>query len=443
MGDLVIEYQAVMTDSHKRIAIDNGTDDIVSGLPRNLIDNILERMPVRDAARTSILSRNWRYIWSSLPHLVLDKRFFADIIRNNPLYAYTFVSIISNILLLHSGPVLKFSLYIPNTHCDWDLHVTQWLLFLSRNGIKELNLDNRNVKSYKLPSYVFSCPELTHLKLRNCVFKPPEVFGGFCNLISLHFEKMVFAANIFGTLVPSVPLLETLNFSGCTGIEHFNIHSPKLKTFFATDSRDVKSISFQSTPNLTMISIVLGKKAENPGQGSTINLNKFLYDLPRILKICFDGFFLKLLAAGPVPWVFSIPFNQLKHLVFTKIRFDDLDQMSCVLCLLRSSPNLKKLRMTASAVRENAVEPNPSYLEAPGFIFQMLNQLRTVKITSITGLRAELLFIKCILACSPFLETMHVQYHQIVDAHEGFRISTELMRFSRASPRAEIIYVKS
>ncbi|XP_028065108.1 F-box/FBD/LRR-repeat protein At1g13570-like isoform X2 [Camellia sinensis] len=390
-----------MTDSHKRIAIDNGTDDIVSGLPRNLIDNILERMPVRDAARTSILSRNW------------------------------------------SGPVLKFSLYIPNTHCDWDLHVTQWLLFLSRNGIKELNLDNRNVKSYKLPSYVFSCPELTHLKLRNCVFKPPEVFGGFCNLISLHFEKMVFAANIFGTLVPSVPLLETLNFSGCTGIEHFNIHSPKLKTFFATDSRDVKSISFQSTPNLTMISIVLGKKAENPGQGSTINLNKFLYDLPRILKICFDGFFLKLLAAGPVPWVFSIPFNQLKHLVFTKIRFDDLDQMSCVLCLLRSSPNLKKLRMTASAVRENAVEPNPSYLEAPGFIFQMLNQLRTVKITSITGLRAELLFIKCILACSPFLETMHVQYHQIVDAHEGFRISTELMRFSRASPRAEIIYVKS
>ncbi|GMP83048.1 hypothetical protein CsSME_00037113 [Camellia sinensis var. sinensis] len=370
-----------MTDSHKRIAIDNGTDDIVSGLPRNLIDNILERMPVRDAARTSILSRNWRYIWSSLPHLVLDKRFFADIIRNNPLYAYTFVSIISNILLLHSGPILKFSLYIPNIHCDWDLHVTQWLLFLSRNGIKELILDNRNVKSYKLPSYVFSCPELTHLKLRNCVFKPPEVFGGFRNLISLHFEKMAFSANIFGALVPSVPLLETLNFSGCTGIEHFNIHSPKLKTFFAADSRDVKSISFQSTPNLTMISIVLGKKAENPGQGSTINLNKFLDNLPRILKICFDGFFLKvsicyqffylvhrmeicrscliflpfaskLLAAGPVPWVLSIPFNQLKHLVFTKIRFDNLDQMSCVLCLLRSSPNLKKLRMTVRLLKQ-------------------------------------------------------------------------------------------
>ncbi|XP_028055106.1 F-box/FBD/LRR-repeat protein At1g13570-like [Camellia sinensis] len=334
-------------------------------------------MPVRDAARTSILSRNWRYIWSSLPHLVLNKHFFPDIICNNPLYAYTLVSVISDILLLHSGTILKFSLYIPNIHYDWDLHVTQWLLFLSRNGKKELNLDNQNVKSYKLPSYVFSCPELTHLKLRNCICKLPEAFVGFRSLISLQFEKMAFAANIFGTLVPSVPLLETLNFSGCTGIEHFNIHFPKPKTFVATDSRNVESISFQSTSNLTMICIALGKKAENPGLHSTINLKKFLENLPRILKICFDGFFLKLLAAGSivVPWVLSIPFNQLKHLVFAKLRFDDVDQMSCVLCLLRSSPNSKKLCITASAVRDHAVEPVPRYLEALGCMYQQSNQL--------------------------------------------------------------------
>ncbi|KAL7171348.1 hypothetical protein ACSBR2_036074 [Camellia fascicularis] len=236
---------------------------------------------------------------------------------------------------------------------------------------------------------------------------------------------MAFAAYIFGTLVLTVPLLKTLNFSGCTGIEHFYIHFPKLKTFVATDSRDVESISFQSTPNLTMICIALGKKAENPRLHSTINLKNFLDNLPRILKICFDGFFLKLLAAGSivVPLVLSIPFNQLKHLVFTKLRFDDVNQMPCVLCLLRSSLNLKKLCITflcnyhlllASEVRDNAVEPVPRYLEALGYMYQQLNQLRTVKITSIKGLRAELLFIKCILACSLVLETICVQYHQIV-----------------------------
>ncbi|CAL5419051.1 unnamed protein product [Camellia sinensis] len=280
--------------------------------------------------------------------------------------------------------------------------------------------------------------------LRNCICKLPEAFVAFRNLISLHFEKMAFAAHIFGTLVPCVPLLETLNFSGCTAIEHFNIHFPKLKTFVATDSCNVESISFQSTPNLTMICIALGTEAENPGRRSTINLKKFLDNLPRVLKICFDGFFLKV-SSVVVPWVLSIPFNQLKHPVFTKLRFDDVDQMSCVLCLLRSSPNLKKLCMTmrlASAVGDNAVEPVPRYLEALGCMYQLLNQLRTVKITSIKGLRTELLFIKCILACSPVLETICVQYHEIVDAHEGFRISTEMMRFSWASPRAEIVYVK-
>ncbi|KAI7998771.1 hypothetical protein LOK49_LG10G00542 [Camellia lanceoleosa] len=83
----------------------------------------------------------------------------------------------------------------------------------------------------------------------------------------------------------------------------------------------------------------------------------------------------KLLAAGPVPWVLSIPFNQLKHPVFTKLRFDDVDQMSCVLCLLRSSPYLKKHRITASAVRDNVVESVPRYLEALGCMYQLLNQL--------------------------------------------------------------------
>ncbi|KAL7171350.1 hypothetical protein ACSBR2_036076 [Camellia fascicularis] len=183
-----------------------------------------------------------------------------------------------------------------------------------------------------------SCIELTQLKLHNCICKLLEAFVGFRNLISLHFEKMAFAANIFETLVPSVPLPETLNFSGCTGIEHFNIHFPKLKTFVATDSCDAKSISFQ--------------------------------------------------------------------------------------------------------IRDNAVEPVPRYLEALGCMYQLLNQLRTVKITSIKGLRAELLLIKCILTCSLVLEMICVQYHQIFDAHEGFRISTEMMRFSQASPGAEIVYVK-
>ncbi|KAM7497473.1 hypothetical protein LguiA_021887 [Lonicera macranthoides] len=45
--------------------------DRVSELSIELIGYILERMSARDAARTSVLSKKWRYIWASHPQLVL------------------------------------------------------------------------------------------------------------------------------------------------------------------------------------------------------------------------------------------------------------------------------------------------------------------------------------------------------------------------------------
>ncbi|THF95201.1 hypothetical protein TEA_023650 [Camellia sinensis var. sinensis] len=409
-----------MSVSHKRIAI--VVDNRITGLPRNLIHSILERMPVKDAARTSILSRKWRYIWSSLPNLVFDEHFFEENSSDKPFGAQEFVKIISKILLLHIGPIVKCTIYIPYINFEFDckLHITEWLLFLTRNGIKELCLENHTLQLTRLPSYVFSYPGLTHLNLNG--FKLPNSFFGFRNLIRLDFKNVVFdriIRNLTTNHAPTpttVPLLKILTFEGCIGVYHLNIHAPKLKIFYAIDSGNVNSTIFNSTPNLSMLYIAPGKSVEN---------------------------FSQLLAAVPVPKRISIMFNHLNDLVLDGLRFDDLDQVSCVLCLLRSSPNLRELYITVSAGGANGMESDLSYLEAPGCMDLMLNQLQTVNITSINGLRSELLFIKCVLASSPLLEKVIVQYDEtVVDAKEGFRISTELMRFGRASPKAELVYVK-
>ncbi|KAM7506430.1 hypothetical protein LguiA_016883 [Lonicera macranthoides] len=50
--------------------------DRVSELSAELIYYILEQMRAEDVARTSVLSKKWRYIWASHPRLLLDKRFF-------------------------------------------------------------------------------------------------------------------------------------------------------------------------------------------------------------------------------------------------------------------------------------------------------------------------------------------------------------------------------
>ncbi|XP_057494170.1 F-box/FBD/LRR-repeat protein At1g13570-like [Actinidia eriantha] len=320
----------------------------VVDLPRNLLDNILERLPIRDAVRTSIMSRKWRYIWSEIPQLVFDKEFFEQITRKGQLSvpAYKFVSVISKILLLHTGPILKFTLYIPKIQCDWEVHITQWLLFLSRNGLKEFSLDSSSFHPHKLSFPLPNCSNLTHLKLQTFIFKHPTMFGSSIlgNLISLHLENITFHSDI-GRRVFHAPILESLKFAGCTATDHFFILAPKLKTLFATDSGNVQLKCFKRTANLSILSIAPGKTAGNQGQDITTEWSTFLATVSNISKFSFDGFFLKLLDAGTLIAKLSVAFNNLEHLELNELSFDDLNQISCVLWLLNRSPNLRKLDM--------------------------------------------------------------------------------------------------
>lgn len=68
----------------------------------------------------------------------------------------------------------------------------------------------------------------------------------------------------------------------------------------------------------------------------------------------------------------------------------------------------------------------------------MFSQLRVAKIAGISGLRSELEFINFVLSNSPFLERMTVKPSSL---DGGLELMKELLRFRRASTRAEIIYL--
>ncbi|CAN6372579.1 unnamed protein product [Urochloa humidicola] len=54
-------------------------EDRVSGIPDELLHAILVRLrSTRAAARTGVLSRRWRRVWTSLPELVLEERVDAS-----------------------------------------------------------------------------------------------------------------------------------------------------------------------------------------------------------------------------------------------------------------------------------------------------------------------------------------------------------------------------
>lgn len=65
------------------VAVEGDIEDRISVLPRNVIDCILELLPVKEAAKTCTLSKSWRYIWSELPRMVLDFKFYDDLIEES------------------------------------------------------------------------------------------------------------------------------------------------------------------------------------------------------------------------------------------------------------------------------------------------------------------------------------------------------------------------
>ncbi|XP_071708968.1 F-box/FBD/LRR-repeat protein At1g13570-like [Rutidosis leptorrhynchoides] len=106
--------------------------DRISSLPQNIIENVLILIPIRDAVKTSILSKKWRYCWTSMPKLAFHDKMVeipSDVI---PLKEYAIVSAIFNVLLLHTGPILEFE-YVGEIRMDYGFD--QILLYLSRNKI--------------------------------------------------------------------------------------------------------------------------------------------------------------------------------------------------------------------------------------------------------------------------------------------------------------------
>ncbi|GJU24676.1 F-box/FBD/LRR-repeat protein-like protein [Tanacetum coccineum] len=152
-------------------------------MPDNVMTNILDRLPIQDAVKTGILSRDWRFKWTLLTQLVFDDKFFQNLPNKYD------VKNLSRLLLHLKGPIKKFDLYMPYNEIILDVEdVNHWILFLSRKGIEELTLSNM--------------PEI------------PHNFCGFPNLLSLDLFDVEFKVYTCREFIAGCPLLETLIITG-------------------------------------------------------------------------------------------------------------------------------------------------------------------------------------------------------------------------------------
>ncbi|XP_058183582.1 F-box/FBD/LRR-repeat protein At1g13570-like [Rhododendron vialii] len=441
----------------------NGDLDLISNLPRHIIDCVLNRLPFQDAVRTSILSPKWRGYWATLQHLDLGYEFYLfvkDAVENK-LYSYDrykqydkyipyeYERIISRIFFFQLGPLVKVTLYIPKFVAD-DYPVypvpdtEKWILHLSKKNIKELTITYKNRKRHLLPSCFFLCLNLTHLELSYIFLVPPPDFKGFRNLIAIQCTGVKFKANMFESLMHGSPLLQKLVFVDCSGMDHFKVSAPNLEILRFEDYRKFETIGFENVPKLADVTIsTLYTEVDHFAKSS--HLLEFLTSLPKVTRLSLNGDFLRFLAGDTLPQQLPTTVVEgLKYLKLNSLDFANFHEVSCALCLIRSTPNLKQLEIQASTTREDILAPKWGYMEAKGPFGCTLDGLRVVKMKLIRGFKPELELVQFLLANSPFLEKMSIDWspytgHSQTQQKLILDMATELIRCYRAiSPTLDI-----
>ncbi|XP_019161838.1 PREDICTED: F-box/FBD/LRR-repeat protein At1g13570-like isoform X1 [Ipomoea nil] len=391
--------------------------DRISKLPVEILDHILGFLPIKDAAKTAVLSSIWRDVWSNLTQLNFDRHFFSYMEKtqrhpSNYFREYAPGYVINKVLLQHNGTIQKFVIYFVDVGVGilTIKSLDQWLLLVTQKGVEEMNI-RLQYNIYKLPNYIFSCSTLKRLHLSYVVVQPMKSPCILPNVDLLSFEYVNFDPIEPSHCAIDVPVLESLLFYCCGDIFNFNMTAPKLCDLTITGCYSDCLDKFLPV-NLDLRSI------------STLNLQysnieKFVEEISRM--------------------GFQLNVERLK-LSFTY----QTDTITPALVhLLQSCPKLCRLDLNVSALEEMEIRYNRAFsklLSKLQGVAQTNKMLRTLKLDSFSGWQSEILFIKEVLAYFSALEKLFIIFASYNQTEEfKFGVMQQLLHFPRASTKAEIV----
>ncbi|KAJ7943257.1 F-box/FBD/LRR-repeat protein [Quillaja saponaria] len=379
--------------------------DLISDLPQSIIESILTQLPIRDAVRTSILSSKWRYKWTTLTQLVFDEECVPR--NERTLFQKSLVNFVTHVLFLHQGPIHKFQ--ISASYLQSCPDIDQWILFLSRNDIKELGLEFGEGQWFRVPSCLYNCKKLTQLALVRCELDPPINFNGFISLKSLNLHQVLVPPDAIENIICSCPCLESLSLSYFDSLS-LNIHAPNLKCLYLEG--EFKDIWLEDTPLLVEMSVAMYMTddiAEHFEQSSSCNFVKCLGGVPQLERLSGHIDFTKYLSIGNDLGRLPLTYNHLKTIELYEVSFEDMKEMLVVLCLITSSPNLVELHVSCSNSPAATDDPDLDFWEKKRSSDCLFNRLKVVEMTDMSGGLQEMEFMKFLLGNSPVLEIMSIK----------------------------------
>ncbi|KAK9282608.1 hypothetical protein L1049_010826 [Liquidambar formosana] len=192
--------------------------DLINVLTDDILLHILSFLTVKDAVKTSILSRRWRFLWAYISNLNFDHLTFlsrgppinfqyrredGDIVQLN---RFRFIRQLDKFWQLYQDPKIDSFRVSFHFHPTFARYVDQWVSSAVKMGVEKLDIrfsdkyfyasPNNIVEEerYYFPWQLFSerkVPILKHLCLETCNLKLPSVFDGFNFLMTLYLEDVI------------------------------------------------------------------------------------------------------------------------------------------------------------------------------------------------------------------------------------------------------------
>ncbi|KAL9664474.1 hypothetical protein QQ045_019876 [Rhodiola kirilowii] len=405
-------------------------DDYISALPDVIIENILMRIPVCDAIKTSVLSRHWRYRWTKMTNLSFDDHLDPKIDRN----------FITNTLPVYDGIIHKFEVSVLQTSAN----INQWLVYLSRNGVKELVINLSGSDGWRIPSSLLNCQYLIHLELSRCEVHQRDTFTGFSFLKSLILRDVFLDLELTEVTIWACPVLETLEML-CYSSLYFYLHidAPTLK--YLTLGGQFANIVLLDTPLLLYVKVCMSSSDGDDYPNLLIEdghsiFEKFLGAMPIVESLEGQNLFTKYLSTGHRLRRFPIILKYLKNIQLHGVSFEDMKQIQVVIHILVSSPALQTLIVSVSC--DDSYIPEELELVKWDIkhilAHKKLEHLHQFQFTDMLANPNELRFVQFILEQSPLLETLKMTTSSSLKTEQK-RILKDFLSSRRASTGAEFI----
>ncbi|XP_038712126.1 F-box/FBD/LRR-repeat protein At5g53840-like isoform X2 [Tripterygium wilfordii] len=263
-------------NSAKKQKRGNENDDRISKLPDELIIFILSLLNVKEAARTSVLSRRWHQVWTFIPSLNFD----PSVVINDLCWVRNrwfllkgrskYVNWVNSVLKTHQGSNLdkfrvQFDLDGNHRH-----HIDAWLKFAIERRVKNLSMDFRNFEGLLDPQYCFPvlgnlskrlrsgtvgfphCTSLRALELVAVNINADQIEYFLSNCPFLERVCVIGSSALVNLRVAGASLcLRYLELIHCYGLESLYISATNLISF-VFHGPSIK-ISYENIPNLVEV----------------------------------------------------------------------------------------------------------------------------------------------------------------------------------------------